>query len=711
MVGLDGVNRARAFGPDLSLRTREQRDRADSITLASASTTRRSRGVIGCAAIVALGVLAQFAGGSSCPPGDPVPLRPTVGLPGSGFGAAIATDGLTVVVGMSGSSQSGVGAGAALVMRVDDDGEWVVETTLLPELPVQSDVFGKAVAVCGDTIVIGAPLKDVNGLTDSGSVEVFERDEEGKWIRSGVLNSPDGMPNAWFGTSVAVSGDTIVVGEDRLSASTAAGRAHVYTRGRDGWKLAMTLGAPVPEAGDHFGAAVAVHGDSVIIGAPGTLTQQLSTAGAAYVFGRDSGTPWSLQHAIVPPAGLGTRFGWSVDVNDGVVAISEPVVDVPDQNAQGVVHLFSLGDGSLDPVAVLSPPFFEEHGIFGVQVRIHGERVLVACHEETVAGAFSSTTAVGCLYRDEVASGWSIAALLKPPPLTVEGWWGGGGGGGLASCALDGERAFVGSSPETVAGTPFAGQVRVWSLSADDDPDADGVACGADNCPFGFNPNQEDADGDGVGDACDTCPALANADQADHDGDGVGDACSTLTYCTAMAEVWFATGQTPSDELGAATAVDGDVAVVGAPKAVHAGSASGEVRVFRRVDGVWSLAETILSPTPASDERFGAAVLLSDGNSSSAPRVTSSRGSPPRARSIASASMMWEHDSSKRSCRRLRLRGIASARRCRSTVRPSRSARPTGRAGSSSSRLTGRERPPRSWNWHHRPAPWVSAQA
>jgi hypothetical protein len=146
------------------------------------------------------------------------------------------------------------------------------------------DAFGYSVAVYGDTAVIGA-----YGAADkSGSAYVFVR-SGGTWAQQFKLTAPaeDGDANDVFGYSVAVYGDTAVIGAygDDAGNGIASGSAYVFVRSGNTWEQQFKLTAPADDgyAYDVFGQSVAVDGDTAVIGAYGDDDNGLNS-GSAYVF-------------------------------------------------------------------------------------------------------------------------------------------------------------------------------------------------------------------------------------------------------------------------------------------------------------------------------------------------------------------------------------------------------------------------------------------
>lgn len=151
--------------------------------------------------------------------------------------------------------------GAAYVYTRDATGVWSEEAKLLPA-DNRSNAFGVSVAVSGHTAVIGANRDDAKG-NDSGAAYVYVRSASGVWAEQAKLVASDGVAGDLFGGAVAVSDDVVVIGAtDNDDNGDQTGSAYVYTRDADGrWAEQAKLLASDGAANDHFGGAVAVSGD------------------------------------------------------------------------------------------------------------------------------------------------------------------------------------------------------------------------------------------------------------------------------------------------------------------------------------------------------------------------------------------------------------------------------------------------------------------
>ena len=165
------------------------------------------------------------------------------------------------------------------------------------------DFFGRSVALDGDTAVIAAPSDDT-GASDSGSIYVFARSGTG-WTEEAKLTAPTPLVNGYYGGAVAIDGDTLMVGSSN-------GRVvYVYARGTSGWVLQQSL-TPA-DSPFQFGAAIALNGDIAIVTAPIAVLGNGAYAGAAYVYLRNAAGTWVQQQKLTASdANHLDQFGRSV---------------------------------------------------------------------------------------------------------------------------------------------------------------------------------------------------------------------------------------------------------------------------------------------------------------------------------------------------------------------------------------------------------------
>ena len=174
----------------------------------------------------------------------------------------------------------------------------------------EQDRFGWQVAIGGDNVVVTSVSDDDNG-ENSGSAYLFERDAGGpsNWGQVAKLTASDGAAVDGFGHSVSISGDTVAISavlDDDLGDSS--GSAYLFDRPESGWtdmtetvKLTASDGA----AGEYFGWSVSISGDTLIVGAP-----VHPGGGAAYLFERDEEGPGSWGQVAKLSASDGAAISW-----------------------------------------------------------------------------------------------------------------------------------------------------------------------------------------------------------------------------------------------------------------------------------------------------------------------------------------------------------------------------------------------------------------
>jgi len=243
-------------------------------------------------------------------------LFPTGTLGFSEFGAAVALDGDRLLVGAPQTFLGGPhrGSGAAYLFELAG-GVWAEVERLEPVPEINEVEFGCAVALEGDVAVVGACMDDLVALR-AGAAYVF-RKAGTTWAMEDRLVANDLEANWEFGNALALEGDTLVVGAWRAEYTAQRGAAYVFSYDGSGWSQAARLQGSDTTFNDFFGVALALKGTTLAIGAWGHDGPGGPSSGALYVF-EGAGTAWTEVQKL-EPAGLGfqTRFGESLALGDG----------------------------------------------------------------------------------------------------------------------------------------------------------------------------------------------------------------------------------------------------------------------------------------------------------------------------------------------------------------------------------------------------------
>jgi hypothetical protein len=293
--------------------------------------------------------------------------------PGDFFGQVVAIDGDVAIVGAPGDDDLGVDAGKAYMFRFDtESGMWVEQDMLLAPDGAAGDKFASSVAVSGDIAVVGAPLDGDNGpASGSGHVYRFDSGTE-TWIEQVKLLAPGASADDVFGAAVAVSGDVLVVGAPRQPGAAQPGSAYVYRfdAGASAWPLDGVLDPSPGSVYDGFGSAAAIDGDTVIVGASADDDIGLNS-GAAYVYGY-SGSAWQLQQKLLASDAVASDgFGTAVDIH-GDFAIVGATGGDDYGSSSGAAYVFRSDDGTWPESAKLLAPGLGPFDLFGISVAIDG---------------------------------------------------------------------------------------------------------------------------------------------------------------------------------------------------------------------------------------------------------------------------------------------------------------------------------------------------
>ncbi|GJM09798.1 MAG: hypothetical protein DHS20C11_20740 [Lysobacteraceae bacterium] len=317
------------------------------------------------------------------------------------FGWSVAVDGDTAAVGAYQDDDDGIDSGSAYVFSRNQGGAdmWGQVVKLTADDAAAADRFGWSVAVDGDTAAVGAYQDDDDGM-DSGSAYVFSRDQGGAdmWGQVGKLTAADAAAFDYFGYSVAVDGDTALVG---AFSEGLGGSAYVFSRNEGGanmWGQVAKLTAADAAGTDYFGYSVAVDGDTAVIGAYRD-DDNGSTSGSAYVFSRDQGgvDMWGQVAKLTAADGFaGDRFGYSVAV-DGNTAVIGAYDDDDGGSTSGSAYVFSRDQGGADmwgQVGKLTAADAAADDGFGWSVAVDGDTAVFGAYGDDDDGDSSGSAYV-----------------------------------------------------------------------------------------------------------------------------------------------------------------------------------------------------------------------------------------------------------------------------------------------------------------------------
>jgi hypothetical protein len=326
-------------------------------------------------------------------------------------------------------------------------GAWAQQAYVKASNTGESDLFGSSVAISGNTMVVAASQEDSNATSvngnqtnnsaeNAGAAYVFVR-TGAMWVQQAYLKPSNGTFGNGFGWSVAISGDTIVIG------AVFKGAAYVFVRNGVTWSQQANLTPSNAEAGDYFGESVAISGNTVVIGAPGEdsvstgvngnqSNNSAQESGAAYVFVRN-GTAWSQQAYVkASNTGASDAFGIGVTIDGDTMVVGAQGEDssansvngnASDNSAEnaGAAYVFVRSGITWNQQAYLKASNARQNTYFGIAVSVSSDAV-------AVGGIYGGDDGAGTAYvfsRSGVT--WTERACLTSPngassPAFAEGF-------------------------------------------------------------------------------------------------------------------------------------------------------------------------------------------------------------------------------------------------------------------------------------------------
>ncbi len=342
---------------------------------------------------------------------------------------AVALDGNTALIGAYYDDDKGANSGSAYVFTRTGN-TWTEQQKLLAIDGAAGDNFGVSVTLSGDTAIIGAA--GYENLT--GSAYVFTRTGT-TWTQQVKLTAPDGVPEAFFGYPVSLSGDTIMIGANQDDDNGYwSGSVYVYIRNGTSWTLQAKLLASDGGVEDGFGYGISLVGDTALIGAIWD-NDYGNHSGSAYVFTR-TGTTWTQQQKLLPSDGVtDAQFGVSVSLNGDTALIG---ANRDDDNGirSGSAYVFTRTGTTWTQQAKLIASDGASEERFGIAVALEGDTALIGS-ETPDNGANSGSVYV----FTGTGTSWTEGQKLLTSDGKAGDWFG-------FSIALDGDTALFAASQD-----------------------------------------------------------------------------------------------------------------------------------------------------------------------------------------------------------------------------------------------------------------------
>jgi hypothetical protein len=293
----------------------------------------------------------------------------------------VALDGSTALIGAPTDSQRGRASGASYLFALSGEGPRQIAKLTASDAEANSQ-FGHAVALSGDLAIVGSP-------GEFGAAYLFRKDGEGRWHEIAKLAAEDAKLYDGFGCAVAISGQTAVVGSLHVRNPAHEYRAaYVFQPNPAGhWRQVAKLAPADPAGSPMIVRSLALSGETLIVGACRASGAQ-RYAGAAYVFQCDGPGSWrQVAKLTSPDAEAMDQFGWSVSLSGDVAIIGAPWRD----NRAGAAYVFRTDDaGNWRKLVAYTAA--QAEALFGAAVALSGETALVGApqHDDAAVNAGSA---------------------------------------------------------------------------------------------------------------------------------------------------------------------------------------------------------------------------------------------------------------------------------------------------------------------------------
>ncbi len=295
--------------------------------------------------------------------------------------------------------------------------QWIPDIVqlLAADYSVDNDQFGGAVAIDGDYAVVGAPqVAIVDGAATysyCGAVYVFHRTGLDTWDEGFTIESPALYTEVYFGRSVDIEGDYLIVGAPgAFSGGVRGGIAYVYHRtDTNTWELDEIFSRSVAAADDYFGCSVGLGGEFAIVGAC-YVTGTMSAQGSVKIYQRAAGV-WDGGLEVEGPPMPGDNFGYAVAVNDDWAVIGARYGDGAAADTGKVYVYGNTGGNSWNPDSTLYHETATNDLNFGSSVDLDGSRIVVGADQMTVGGI---TQSGGAFVYTLVGATWGTYVELDP---------------------------------------------------------------------------------------------------------------------------------------------------------------------------------------------------------------------------------------------------------------------------------------------------------
>jgi hypothetical protein len=297
------------------------------------------------------------------------------------FGRTVGIEGNTVFVGARFAPVGDLHAGAVYVFQKQGS-FWTYEGKIVSPAPEAEDNFGRALAVQGNLLVVTARKENLEA-NDVGSAYVYLY-EEGEWVYHTKLTASDATPGAYFGQSVAVQGENLVIGA-RNADPKGAGGFYLFRGFGEDWTEVAKITPPNGKNNDQYGFSIEISGDTVVVGARRMdQSNTVKDTGAAFIYSLKEGSPELVTKLTASDAMPFDEFGQSVAIAGDVIAVGawkDDLDAVNEKTGLGSIYLFRQKGGQWIQTGKIMASDGEMGDEFGYSLSAFGNRMVTGAHK------------------------------------------------------------------------------------------------------------------------------------------------------------------------------------------------------------------------------------------------------------------------------------------------------------------------------------------
>ncbi len=377
-------------------------------------------------------------------------LAASDGAAGDDFGISVAVSGGTAVVGAYAKTVNAKAKAGAAYVFVQTGTTWSQQQELTPSDGAASDYFGACVSVSAGIAVVCAPAHTVGSNAAQGAAYVFVQNGS-TWSQQQELTASDGAAGDRLGSSVSISGGTLVAGA--YGVNSTQGAAYVFVQNGTTWSQQQKLTASDGVPGDYLGLSIALSGNIVLAGSTYKNFGANAEQGAAYVFVRN-GTTWTQQQKLTASDGaVNDHFGISVGLSGSTAIIGARDKKVGANNQQGAVYVLVQSGTTWTQQQVLTASDGASSDHFGESVTVDGNTAIVGAYGK----ASGSNVYQGAAYAFvRTGTTWTEQQRLTPSDAATNDYFG-------YTVGVSGTTAIVGAFGKTVGANTSQGSAYVFN--------------------------------------------------------------------------------------------------------------------------------------------------------------------------------------------------------------------------------------------------------